>query len=309
MTHLVTHLPLSEGTPGSELEIDEALVRSLLEEQHCDLASYPLRSIGSGWDNAMFRLGTEMSVRLPRRKAAASLIQHEQSWLPTLAARLTLPVPVPIRAGKPSAHYPYCWSVLPWMDGETADLAALDCEQAAVFGEFLRSLHNPALDTPDPDNAPHNPFRGVPLSVRSPQIEPILNQLAAATPFITPTIKQIWRDAVSAPVATEKRWLHGDLHPRNILVKDGVLSGIIDWGDMTAGDIATDLAAVWMLFPKADVRRAALSCYGASDSEIQRAKGWAITFATFLLHTGLVDNPRNAAIGAKILKHLQSEKV
>lgn len=305
----MTHLPTAEGTPGPEIDIDAALVRTLLKTQHPDLADYALRPMGSGWDNAMFRLddtmGHAMTVRLPRRKAAANLIRHEQMWLPRIAKQLSISAPVPLREGQPSDEYPYYWSVLPWLEGETADLAEPDGKQAKQFGAFLRSLHTPNPNISS-DDAPSNPFRGIPLRERSRQTLSVLQQLETNTPFITPSIKQIWHDAVNAPIATEKRWLHGDLHPRNILVKDGIISGIIDWGDITSGDVATDLAAVWMLFSESKAQTLAFSHYGASELEIVRSKGWAISFAAFLLQTGLVDNPRNAAIGEKIFKRLQA---
>lgn len=296
----MTHSPVLEGTPGSEITVDKDLVRSLLKEQHCDLAEHSIQPMGSGWDNAMFRLGETMTVRLPRRKLAAGLIEHEQTWLPQIANRLTLPTPVPLRVGKPSASYPWHWSVLPWIDGETADVAEPNREQAVRFGEFLRSLHTPA-----PTTAPSNPFRGISLLARSPQTQPVLERLETQTPLITPRIKQIWQEALWAPTTDEKRWLHGDLHPRNVLVKKGIISGVIDWGDMTSGDVATDLAAVWMLFSDVKTQSLALSQYGASKLETVRAKGWAISFAVFLLHTGLIDNSRNAAIGERILQRLQ----
>jgi len=303
---------MTQGTPAADIEISADLVRALVTAQHPDLPSDLIRSVGSGWDNAMFWLGSSAEgdvdggaavVRFPRRKAAADLIRHEQRWLPQLAPQLTLPVPVPIRTGNPSESYPWHWSVLPWIAGETADAVSLKREEAGRLGAFLRSLHTLA-----PENAPHNPFRGIPLQMRSRQTQPILQQLQTETSFITPRIEQLWQDALSAPVSIEKRWLHGDLHPRNILVKDGAISGIIDWGDITSGDVATDLSAVWMLFSDVDAQRLAFAHYGASDVEIVRSKGWAIAFAAFLLQTGLVDNPRNAAIGARILRHLQGQE-
>ena len=300
-----------KGTPTADVEIDSALVRSLLEAQHPDLAHYSLELMGAGWDNTMFKLGDALVVRLPRRLAAANLIRHEQNWLPQIAHRLTLPAPVPIRIGQPSERYPWRWSVLPWIEGETADQLAIKPAEADRFGLFLRSLHTLA-----PTNAPRNPFRGVPLAARSRKTQPILNKLARSTSLMTPRIKQLWQDALSAPASTEQRWLHGDLHPRNVLVNasannlgntsanNGTISGIIDWGDMTSGDVATDLAAIWMLFPTKPAQHSALARYGASQAEIKRGQGWAITFAALLLETGLVDNPRNAAIGRSILANL-----
>ncbi|HEU5097552.1 MAG TPA: phosphotransferase [Roseiflexaceae bacterium] len=105
------------GTPVAEVEIDGAFIAGLLADQHPDLVHLPLREIDAGWDNAMFRLGDHLAVRLPRRAIAAPLIEHEQAWLPGLASQLTLPVPAPYRIGLPARGYPWRWSVLPWLDG------------------------------------------------------------------------------------------------------------------------------------------------------------------------------------------------
>ena len=129
------------GTPVAELAIDEALVLSLLANQHPDLGQLPLRAVDAGWDNVMFRLGDELAVRLPRRAVAAALITNEQQWLPFLSRHLTFPVPAPRRIGKPALDYPWPWSVVPWLNGQTADRIGLEESQAAPFARFLRSLH------------------------------------------------------------------------------------------------------------------------------------------------------------------------
>jgi aminoglycoside phosphotransferase (APT) family kinase protein len=113
--------------------------------------------------------------------------------------------------------------------------------------------------------------------------------------------------ALEAPLDVGPTWLHGDLHPRNVLVEGGALSGIIDWGDITAGDAATDLAAIWMLFDDANARRAALNAYGwLSPATLARARGWAVHLGATLLDTGLVDNPRHARIGERTLLRLHT---
>jgi aminoglycoside phosphotransferase (APT) family kinase protein len=100
-------------------------------------------------------------------------------------------------------------------------------------------------------------------------------------------------------------WLHGDLHPRNVLVEDGVITGIIDWGDITSGDCATDLASIWMLFTEPRSRQEAVEAYAnLTEATVQRAKGWAVLFGVMLLDTGLTDNPKHGAIGERILRHL-----
>lgn len=285
------------GTPVSDIEIDTTLVLSLLSEQHPDLAHLPIYLVDAGWDNAMFRLGEQLSVRLPRRKLAATLIENEQTWLPLLADKLTIPVPTPYRIGKPTQSYPWRWSVLPWLPGKPADLESPDANQVKLFASFLRALHMPA-----PVNAPVNAFRGVPLNQRAAAVEERMQRLETKTNLISQKLKDIWHMAVNTPVDIEPKWLHGDLHPRNILVENGVIKGIIDWGDITSGDIATDLTAIWMLFSQQKERQEAIAEYGnVSAATLQRALGWAILFGVVLLDTGLVDHPRHAAIGEKIL--------
>jgi aminoglycoside phosphotransferase (APT) family kinase protein len=121
-------------------------------------------------------------------------------------------------------------------------------------------------------------------------------------------VKKIWHTALNASIDIPATWLHSDLHPRNVLVEDGVLTGIIDWGDLTVGDRATDLAAIWMLFADQSARQQAIAEYAnVSDDTLQRAKGWAVLFGVVLLDTGLMDNPRNAVIGAKVLRRVSED--
>lgn len=288
------------GTPPAEVVIDRALVAGLLADQHPDLAGLPLEELEAGWDNAMFRLGEGLAVRLPRREVGADLIAHEQDWLPALAPRLTLAVPAPVRRGGPGRGYPWRWSVLPWLAGQAADLREPDPGEGPAFGRFLRSLHQPA-----PAGAPANPWRGVPLPGRAPIVEARMERAAAASDAITPEVRAVWRAALEAPIDVEPTWLHGDLHPRNVLVEGGRLAGVIDWGDITAGDRATDLAAIWMLFGDAGARRAALEAYGpVSEATLRRARGWAVLFGVMLLDSGLVDHPRHAVLGARALRRV-----
>ena len=287
-------------TPPAEIAIDPTLVARLLADQLPDLAHLPLKAVDAGWDNAMFRLGDDLAVRLPRRAAAATLIVHEQTWLPRLAGRLTLPVPAPCRLGTPAQGYPWRWSVVPWLDGVPADLSEPAATQALPLAVFLRSLHGPA-----PADAPANPVRGVPLQQRSEMIAVRMQRLAGGTSLITPQIRHVWESALQAPIDIPPTWIHGDLHPRNVLVEREAITGIIDWGDLTAGDPATDLASIWMLFGDPRARRAALEAYDRiSEATLQRAKGWAVLFGVVMLETGLNDNPRNAGIGARTLRRV-----
>jgi aminoglycoside phosphotransferase (APT) family kinase protein len=279
-------------------------VARLLVQQHPDLAHLPLRAVDEGWDNAMFRLGDHLAVRLPRRLAAAKLIANEQCWLPRLSKSLTLPVPAPYRIGNPALGYPWSWSVLPWLSGVTADTSDPAASQAVPFARFLRALHVHA-----PTDAPTNAFRGVPLSQRASAVEARLGRLANRTELITQRIRDIWKEGLEAPFDVALTWLHGDLHPRNVLIEDGIITGVIDWGDMTSGDRATDLAANWMLFQEPDARREVFAEYAElSQATLLRAKGWAVLLAVMLLDTGLIDNPRHAAIGERTLRRLAADR-
>ena len=291
--------PLS-GTPASDLHIDKELVHSLLKDQHADLEHLPLHSNQEGWDNVTFRLGEEWAIRLPRRHAAATLIGNEQAWLPSLADRLPLAIPVPYRIGKPALGYPWRWSIVPWLPGVTADIEEPAAGQAVVFAAFLEALHTVA-----PINAPFNPVRGVPLHERAIIIEERIQRLEKTTTFITEKIRRQWNVSLHTPIDTEKTWIHGDLHARNVLVQDGRITGIIDWGDITSGDTATDLASLWMLFPDRRARENFRSAYtGISEATWQRARGWAILFGVILLDTGLINDARNAEMGRKTLQRV-----
>ena len=286
--------------PDAEVVVDAETVRALLRAQHPDLSDLPIQEAAAGWDNFIFRLGGTMSVRLPRRLASVAMLEHEQRWLRTIAPQLPIPVPAPLRIGKPGDLYPWPWSVVPWLFGETADLAPLRADQAKPLARFLRALHLVA-----PPDAPKSLARGVPLQQRAAAVEERMQRLARKTSLVGSTVSKIWESALQAPPAELATWLHGDLHPHNVLVEDGKLSGVIDWADIAAGDSATDLASIWMLLPTIAARETAIAEYGSVwPATWSRAIGWAINLGTLLLETGLVNNPRHAAIGELTLQRI-----
>lgn len=264
--------------PGAEVDIDVALVRALLADQHPDLADRSLRPLASGWDNAMFRLGDDLTVRLPRRALAAELVEHEQRVLPGLAGSLPLPVPVPVRVGRPALGYPWSWSVLPWFPGAPATEAAVrdPAAAAAILGAFVAALHVPA-----PADAPRNPDRGIPLDGRTDQLAEDLARAGSAVDAAR--VRARWAElVVTPPWSAPPQWIHGDLHAANVLVHDGRLAAVIDFGDVASGDPACDLAIGWMLFdpgPRAVFRSAS----GADDHTWARARGWALCFGVVYL--------------------------
>ena len=290
---------MNTRTPPAEVDIDDHLVRRLLDAQHPDLAGLPLRFCGEGWDNVMYRLGDDLSVRLPRRQVVADLIGNEQRWLPVLAPELPLAIPAPVRVGAPSDDYPWSWSILPWLPGEPADLSPPGAGQGVVLADFLRALHRPA-----PSDAPRSDVRGVPLAGRARGVEERLSRLGTR---VGEPARASWADALAAPSDTTRTWAHGDLHGANVLVDDGALTGVIDWVDLNAGDGATDLAAVWMLLDDPAERRFALDRYRPDADGLRRARGWAVLFGAMLLESGLDDNPRYASMGAAALSRLDHD--
>jgi aminoglycoside phosphotransferase (APT) family kinase protein len=286
------------GTPPAEVAVDLDLARALLERQHPDLAGLPLEVVDSGWDNVIVRVGDALALRLPRRSLAASLVEHEQRWLPELAAGLPLPVPAPVRTGQPGSGYPWCWSVVPWLPGSPADLVPPEQSEAAVLGGFLRALHRPA-----PPGAPRNPFRGGALRDRHDAVTGRLARLEEHGVDVA-AARALWAGVVDLPVDAGPVWVHGDLHARNLLVEDGRLAAVIDWGDLTSGDPATDLAAAWLLFEPA-AHDALLDAYGrVAEPTWRRATGWAVFMAVTMLDAGLAGDDRFEVAGRRALARL-----
>ena len=213
------------GTPAAEIGIDVRQARQLLAAQHPDLAGRSIVPIASGWDNQLLRLGDSLALRFPRRQLAAQLILNEQRWLPHLEGLLSLAIPAPVRTGVAQFQYPWAWSVTPWIAGDTADLAPLDASQGERLAAFFEALHRPP-----PADAPRNPYRGVPLSARADAFADRLDRLRGKTALIDDRVRALWSAALAAPDDTAPNWIHGDLHPRNVLVSKGCLAGVIDWG-------------------------------------------------------------------------------
>ncbi len=287
------------GIPPAEVTITDDLVASLLRDQHADLADRELRLFGSGWDNTTYRLGADLAVRLPRRQLGADMMVKEQRWLPEVAVGLPLPAGAPVRTGRPGHGFPWPWSIVEWIEGVSAEVAAPAPEEAARLGGFLRVLHRAA-----PDDAPLNPWRGGVLGDRAFSVEQRLDRLGPED-ITTPLsrVAKAWSRAKQAPLGNVGPvWLHGDLHPRNIIVNDGRIAAVIDWGDLCVGDAATDLAAAWLLFPlraHGQFREA----YGPISADTwERARGWAIFFGVVMVDAGRKDDTLWAECGNTALE-------
>ncbi len=290
---------MASDMPRAEVELEPDDVRTLLQEQYPDLAALPLSVLANGWDNLLMRLGDELVVRLPRREAAAQLVANEQHWLPGLAAQLPLPVPVPLRVGHPNGRYPWPWSITRYLRGETAAAAPpLDGQSAAqALGRFLGELHRPA-----PADAPPNPFRGVPLGQRDDSFRASLNHAGDAIDAARSS--SAWHAALAAdPWHHQPVWLHGDLHPANVLVDVGRVSAILDFGDITSGDPATDLGIAWMLLAAHDRpifwRSYADHAAHPVDPALKvRASGWALALGMMFVARS-ADNATMRRIGVR----------
>jgi aminoglycoside phosphotransferase (APT) family kinase protein len=294
----------AQDMPAAEVEVTPALVRSLLTDQHPDLAELPLELVANGWDNVVYRLGAELSVRLPRRRLAAALVEHEQRWLPDLAARLPLPIPAPVRVGKPGRGYPWRWSVCPFFAGElAADVVLADpAAEARRLGEFVAALHVPA-----PPDAPVNAFgRGQAVGALTPRVEENIQRLGLAR---SDAVRERWYELTSVPEwGGTPLWVHGDLHTANVLVGDGRLAAVLDFGDMTGGDPAVDLAIGWMLFGPHDRAVFRSATGGLDDATWARAEAWALHFALLYLANS-ADNPRFARMGEALLAAVLSAEL
>lgn len=280
--------------PAAEIQIEAALARLLLRAQHPDLAGLPLRRVGEGWDNVTYRLGAELALRLPRRAIAAPLIANEQTWLPRLAPYLPLPVPAPVRSGSPGQGFPHAWSIVPWIPGRAVAESRLRSSEGGRWASFLRALHS----APDTDLAPHNPYRSVPLAER----DQIFTERLYTLDLDPGPILRRWRAACAAAPAACRVWLHSDLHGHNVLAHRGALAGVIDWGDVCAGDPACDLDSVWTLFAEPAVRERILSDYGADQAEVLRAQGWVLNYVVMVLAS---DDAVHAPMARAALARLQ----
>ncbi len=286
--------------------IDESLIRRLLAGQRPDLSESPLEFVGAGWDNVMFRLPTEgLLIRLPRRVEAVPLVEIEQRWLGVLAPNLPLTIPVPIFCGQPTDFYPWPWSIVTWVEGETGAHAALaDPElEAERLADFLLALHRPS-----PPDAPENPYRGVPLGARAALFESGVAKLSSDVPV--GLLARRWAHLLQAPPwPGPPVWIHGDLHSANVLVSGGTLCSVIDWGDLAAGDPATDGAIAWMLF-EPDAQRRFFDRLGSTLEHAvaaaleARSEAWALIFAVVYL-ANEADDPDMARIGRLLLRRLR----
>jgi len=265
---------------ADELELDEALVRRLLAEQFPEWAELPLQRIEpSGTVNAIFRLGDGLSARLPRKEGPTEPGGVELEWLPKLASRLPVEVPVPLAQGRPGANYPWFWEIHSWVEGEVVPVDEIDAVQAA---RDLAALVL-ALQRVDPTGAP--PGRGIPLAVRDEQMRHWWARFDGDA-----RAWEAWQRALGAPPWDGPPvWHHGDLDCRNWVVRNGRIMGVIDWGSMGVGDPACDVMVAWKLHSAA-ARDAFREALRTDDGAWERARGWAVSQAVAALSYYTAEN-------------------
>lgn len=258
-----------------EIDVSEELVRRLLDEQMPELSARRLSLVEPwGTDNAIWRLGDHLSVRLPRIHWAADQVTREATFLHLLAPHLPVPVPAPVAVGSPAHGYPYCWGVHEWVGGEAATLARIDdpirfaLDLAAVV-RVLRSLPT--------DDAPRARNRARPLAEYDTSTRQAIH--AARGLVDAAAAIAVWEDALAAPVHTgAPSWVHGDLEG-NCIVEGGRLSGLVDWGSACAGDPAVDVQVVWSPLFTAESRRAFCDALDVDDATLARSRGAAVNQA------------------------------
>ncbi|WP_327708326.1 aminoglycoside phosphotransferase family protein [Streptomyces sp. NBC_00464] len=253
---------------------DDALVRRLITAQFPHWSGLPVERVGAaGTANAMYRLGADLVVRLPRTAGSADDTAKEHRWLPRLAPSLPVAIPVPLGAGVPGDGYPHPWSVYGWLDGDCPTVG--DTSEAAPLARDLARFVT-ALHRIDPADGPPS-YRSEPLAARDAAVREALADLRTETDVVTAA--EIWETALRAPAPTGPPvWIHADLQPGNMLTADGRLTAVIDFGCLGLGDPAVDLIAAWYVLPAAarDTFRTAVE---ADDDTWARGIGWALSIA------------------------------
>ncbi|WP_414939113.1 aminoglycoside phosphotransferase family protein [Amycolatopsis sp. cmx-11-51] len=274
-----------ETTPA----IDAALARCLVDTQFPQWAELPLLQFApAGSDHVIYRLGEELSVRLPRHAGAITQARKEAKWLPRLAPHLPLAVPEPVEVGEPDFGYPWPWAVSRWLDGEVATVDALSGshDAAGALAEFLTALHR--LDSETTED-----LTGQPLATRDKATRSAITKVEDS--FDTAVMGELWDAALAAPGWDRPPvWFHGDFHTGNLLMTKGRLSAVIDFGELGTGDPARDLIIAFTLMSP-DTRATFRAALDVDDATWTRGRGWALATGLNAYISYAAINPRVAA--------------
>ncbi len=281
---------------ADEIEVNADLVRRLLEVQFSRWAHLPLSVIlPAGTDNQMFKLGDDLALRLPRTERAAQNIEKECRWLPMLAKSLPLPIPAPVAQGQPGPDYSFPWAICHLLPGDNLSVGKLDdLHQAAIdLGQFVAAMQN--IDAAD---GPTNK-RGLPLGTRDQETRAAIVQLQGEIDVDRAT--KLWQSVLATPQwAGPKKWMHGDLHPGNMLAKDGRISAVIDFGSCGVGDPAVDLMPAWTVLD-ANSREVFRSIVKPDEDTWARGRGWAFTMGIVAYPYYKKTNPTFAAVAERAM--------
>ncbi|MDQ0795828.1 aminoglycoside phosphotransferase family protein [Streptomyces sp. B1I3] len=277
-----------------EVTTDAVLVRRLLAAQFPAWADLPVEPVDShGTVNAIYRLGADMAVRLPRVEGGSKDVATEHHWLPRLAPHLPYAVPEPLAHGTPTDDYPWSWSVCRWLEGDNPAAGAGTAELAADLAAFVTALRKI-----DVTNGPPA-YRSEALPARDTDTRAALATLRGVVDTAAAT--EAWTEALRAPGPPAPTWVHGDLQPGNVLLSDGRLTGVIDFGCMGVADPAVDLIAGWYLLP-ARTRQVFRTQTAADDAAWARGRGWALSIALMELSYYRTTNPVMASTARHVIE-------
>lgn len=297
----------SPDRPTGEIDINVTLVRQLVAEQFPHWAGLSIKPAEfTGWDNRTFRLGQDMVVRLPSADRYSAQVEKEHSWLPRLAPLLPLPIPVPMVMGVPGKGYPWHWSVYRWHEGKSATIETIDDlhQFATRLAQFLAALQQiDAANGPAPGE--HNFFRGGQLATYDTETRDAIALLHDE--IDTDAVIWVWEAALKATWHSTPVWLHGDVSASNLLVRDGRLSAVIDFGCMGVGDPACDTTIAWTLF-SGKKREAFRSSLGLDDRTWARGRGWALWKHLITLVEHLNINPMEAARARRVIDEVVADQ-
>ncbi len=291
---------------ADEVNIDVSLVRRLVAGQFPQWADLPIKPVEfDGWDNRTFRLGEDMSVRLPSAEAYTMQVEKEHRWLPRLAPLLPLPIPVPLAMGVPADGYPWHWSVYRWIEGETASIERIAAlrQFATALAQFLVALQR--IDaTGGPPSGPHNFYRGGPLITYDGETRQAIAALDGE--IDTDAVTAVWDAALAATWHGPPVWFHGDISVGNLLVEWGRLSAVIDFGTSGVGDPACDLAIAWTLF-EGESREAFRAALPLDNATWARGRGWTL-WKALIVAAGLPGtNPLEARKSRRVIDEVLAD--
>jgi aminoglycoside phosphotransferase (APT) family kinase protein len=291
---------------ANEVHTDAQLVRRLLAAQFPQWANLPLTPVPSaGTDNALYRLGDDMVVRLPRIDWAIGQADKERRWLPVLAPHLPLAVPEQLAMGKPGAGYPWPWSIYRWLPGDSATLERLDDprQAAAQLAQFITALWQ--IDTMGGLPAAEHNLRGAPLALRDGPTREAIAALDGVMDAQAATA--VWEAALEAPEwERDPVWFHGDMLSGNVLVEQGRLSAVIDFGGLAVGDPACDLMIAWSLFSGAS-REAFRVEVAVDEATWLRGRGHALSQAVIFIPYYWHTNPIGVKSARRMIEELLAE--